>query len=370
MRVGKIAYLALIIGVLASPLASAEPDANTRNANRNRRPHPTPTPIIRADFDWENLDSDVAGVAELKDPNVINPWGIAVSDRGTIWVSDNGTGVATVYYPDGRPFPNPVNRLIVTIPPSAANTGSANPTGIIANTTQFFNVSNGTNSLPAQFIFVSEDGMISGWNQQLNNTQAFPAVDNGASGAVYKGVARGFSSGHNYLYVTNFHSGAVETYDEQFVRQAGFAFADPNLPPGFAPFNIANFNGQLYVTYAKQDDPADAHDDVPGAGNGFINVFTTSGQLVKRLVSNGALNSPWGMEIVNGTLWVGNFGDGHINAYGPNSGNSLGPPKDVFGNPLEFDGLWALVFGSQGLYFSAGIADEQHGMVGVIFPDF
>jgi uncharacterized protein (TIGR03118 family) len=240
----------------------------------------------------------------------------------------------------------------------------------VANPTQFFKVSNGTNSLPAEFIFVSEDGMISGWNQNLSSNQAFVAVDNGPSNAVYKGVARGFVNGHNFLYVTNFHSGTVETYDENFVLQANFPFADPNLPAGFAPFNIRNLNNQLYVTYAKQDNPADANDDVPSPGNGFVNIFNLNGQLVKRLVSNGELNSPWGLEIVNGALWVGNFGDGEINVYALNNGNFVGSPRNSFGNSLQFDGLWALVFGNGGLYFTAGIADEAHGNFGVIFPDY
>ena len=348
----------------AVPLATAATEENAREQNGNRGRHGSTA------FDWENLDSDIGGVAELKDPNVVNPWGIAISSRGIIWVADNGTGVATAYFGDGRPYPNAASPLIVAIPASVNNTDGANPTGIVANSTQFFKVSNGANSLPAQFIFVSEDGMISGWNQQLSSAQAFPAVDNGANDAVYKGATRGTFGGHNFLYVTNFHSGAVETYDENFVLQAGFPFADPNLPAGFAPFGIRNLNGQIYVTYAKQDNPADADDDVPGPGNGFVDIFTTNGQFVKRLVSNGALNSPWGLEIVNGALWIANFGDGRINVYSQNSGNPLGSPKDVFGNPLQFDGLWALVFGNQGLYFSAGIADEQHGIFGVIFPDF
>jgi uncharacterized protein (TIGR03118 family) len=321
-------------------------------------------------FDWENLDSDIGGVAQLKDPSVVNPWGIAISPSGLIWVADNGTGVATVYSADGRPFPNSANRLVVSIPSSATNTAGANPTGIVFNNTQFFKVSSGSNSLPAQFMFVSEDGVISGWNQQLSSNQAFVAVDNGPTGAVYKGVTRGFVNGHNYLFVTNFHSGAVETYDENFMLQAGFPFADPNVPAGYAPFGIRNLNGQIYVTYAVQDNPADAHDDVPGVGNGLIDVFDLTGKFVKRLVSNGALNSPWGLEIIQGSLWAGNFGDGRINVYSTGNGNVQPAPKDVFGNPLQFDGLWALVFGNQGLYFSSGIADEAHGNFGVIFPDF
>ena len=355
--------LALIPFVMAMSLA-AEPANNTKEENHNRGRRSSPL------FDWENLQSDIGGVAEFKDPNVVNPWGLAVNRSGQVWVVNNETGVATVYQSDGRPFPNSANRLVVAIPPSASNGGGANPTGIVNNSTQFFKVSNGTNILPAEFIFVSEDGMISGWNQQLGSTQAFPAVDNGASGAVYKGVTRGSLNGHNFLYVANFHSAAIETYDENFVLQASFPFSDPNLPPGFAPFNIRNLNGQLYVTYAKQDNPADAHEDVPGVGNGFVNIFNLNGQFVKRLVSNGQLNSPWGLEIVNGALWVGNFGDGQINVYTPNSGSFLGNPHNSFGGLLQFDGLWALVFGNGGLYFTAGIADEAHGIVGIIFPDF
>src|SRR5437868_7221942 len=124
-------------------------------------------------LDWENLQSDIAGVAEQTDPNVVNPWGIALAPSGNIWVADNGAGVATVYFQDGTPAPSSGNPLVVTIPASATNAGGANPTGIVSNTTSFFKVSNGTNSLPAKFIFVSEDGMISGWNPQLDNTHDF-----------------------------------------------------------------------------------------------------------------------------------------------------------------------------------------------------
>ena len=358
----RLVLIALILSPAAISFAAAESE-NAKQEGRNRG-HGNVTK-----FDWENLDSDIGGVAQLKDPNVVNPWGIAISNSGLVWVADNGRGVATVYYPDGRPVPNSASPLVVSIPASATNTEGANPTGIVANSSQFFKISNGTNSLPAQFIFVNEDGVISGWNQQLSNNQAFIAVDNGGSGAVYKGATRGFTSGHNFLYATNFHSGAVETYDENFVLQASFPFADPNLPAGFAPFGIRNLNGQIFVTYAMQDNPADAHDDVPGPGNGFVDIFDLNGQFVKRLVSNGALNSPWGLEIVQGSLWVGNFGDGRINLYSSN-GNFQGSAKDTFGNPLQFDGLWALIFGHQGLYFTAGIVDENHGLFGVIFPDF
>src|SRR5437660_4968811 len=201
--------------------------------------------FARASFDWENLEGDIPGVAEITDSNVINPWGITLSPSGTIFVADNGAGVATAYFQNGSPAPNFSNPLVITIPSSATNSDGANPTGTVWNTTSVFKVSNGTNSLPAKLIFVSEDGMISGWNPNLNNTQAFQAVDNGASGAVYKGATLGVANSQNYLYVTNFHSGHVETYNGSFVLQAGFPFADPNIPAGYAPFGIRHLNGRI-----------------------------------------------------------------------------------------------------------------------------
>ena len=317
-------------------------------------------------FDWENLQSDIHGVGELTDQNVVNPWGIAHSASETIFVVDNGAGVATEYFEDGRTAPSFANPHIITIPRSVVNTEGANPTGVVWNSTSSFGVSNGTSTLPAKLIFVSEDGMISGWNPNLNNTHAFRAVDRGATGAIYKGVATGVTNSHNFLYVTNFHAGHVETYNENFVLQAtGFPFADSNIPAGYAPFGIRNFNGNVIVTYAKQD--ADREDDVPCPGCGFIDVFNTHGQLLRRLVSQGHLNAPWGLEIANGQLWVGNFGDGRINVYDAGNGSFLGTPRDVFNIPLQFDGLWGL-FGDDGfVYFTAGIADEEHGIFGVIF---
>ena len=316
--------------------------------------------FVRADvFDWENYQSDIHGVAEQFDPNVINPWGMAVSPSGNIWVNDNGTGVATVYYQDGTPFPNSSNPLVV-------NTASTSPTGIVSNTTSFFKVTNGTNTLPARFIFVGEDGIISGWNQQLNSNTAFVARNNAAT-AIYKGATLGVSAGHNFLYVTNFKSGQVETYNENF-NPVAFPFTDPNLPPGYAPFGIRNFNGQIFVTFVPRSS-SNPNDEQAGPGNGIVDVFKTNGQFVRRLVTGGRLNAPWGLAVVAGNLWVGNFGDGRINVYNPTNGTFAGTPKDIFGTPLDFDGLWDLVLADGGLFFSAGIVDEQHGIFGVIFSE-
>jgi uncharacterized protein (TIGR03118 family) len=322
--------------------------------------------LAQADtYSWQNLQSDIAGVAEHTDANLVNPWGMAASSTSTsgiIWVSDNGTGVSTLYHQNGTALP-----LVVTIPPAAKNKDGGNPTGIVGNTTASFNVSKNGNSKPARFIFASEDGSISGWNPSLDPNNAIIAVDNSKSKAVYKGAALGVANGQNFLYVTNFFSGHVETYNENFQQVNPSGFSDPNLPAGFAPFGIQNLNDQIYVTYAMQDKKH--HDDVAGPGNGFVNVFDTSGNLVRRLVSNGNLNSPWGLAIVDGELWVGNFGDGKINNYDPTTGAFIETLMKADGTPLQFDGLWALLPLGEGVYFTAGIADESHGLFGLITED-
>jgi uncharacterized protein (TIGR03118 family) len=318
-------------------------------------------------YSWTNLQSDIAGVATHLDRNLVNSWGMAVSPNGTIWVSDNGTGVATLYHQDGTAV-----SLVVTIPTAARNRGTGNPTGVVFNGTTFFQVTKNGNSAPALFIFVSEDGSISGWNPTLDQTHAIIAVDNGTNlgvnSAVYKSTTLGVANGHNFLYASNFHTGKVETYDESFHQVNPNGFVDPNLPAGYAPFGIRNFNGEIFVTYAKQDHAK--HDDVAGQGNGFVNVFDTSGNFLRRLVSNGNLNSPWGLALVEGDeLWVGNFGDGLINVYDPNTGAFIETLMRADGTPLQFDGLWDMLPQADGVFFTAGIADEEHGLFGLITED-
>src|SRR5437762_10805245 len=220
--------------------------------------------FARADtYSSTNFQSDLPGLAAHVDPNLVNPWGMAASSGGTIWVSDNGTGVSTLYKQDGTARP-----LVVTIPTSARNKDGGNPTGIVFNDTQFFKVTLNGNSLPAAFIFVSEDGSISGWNPTLDGTHAIIAVDNGTNlgrkRAIYKGATLGVANGHNFLYVTNFHTGRVETYDENFQEVNPTGFVDATLPAGYAPFGIRNINGHSFVTYALQD--AKKEDDVAGPG--------------------------------------------------------------------------------------------------------
>src|SRR6266513_1084176 len=321
----------------------------------------------RADtYSWTNFQSDIPGVAQHVDPNLVNPWGMVASSTGTIWVSDNGTGVSTLYHQDGTAVP-----LVVTIPTAARNRGTGNPTNIVFNDTPFFQVTKNGNSAPALFIFVSEDGSISGWNPTLDVTHAIIAVDNGTNrgvnSAIYKGAALGVANGHNFLFVTDFHTSKVETYDENFHQVNPGGFVDPNLPAGYGPFGIGNINGEIFVTYAKQDQHRE--DDVAGPGFGFVNVFDTSGNFLRRLISNGKLNAPWGLALVDGELWVGNFGDGFINNYDPTTGAFIETLMRADGTPLQFDGLCALLPLGDGVYFTAGIADEEHGLFGIITED-
>jgi uncharacterized protein (TIGR03118 family) len=334
-----------------------------------------------------NLVSDIAGVANFTDPNAVNTWGIVnAGDTGPMWIADNGTGVSTLYTGTGAAFPTN-SPLVVTIPtpPNSPKGAVAAPTGIVFNSTGSFVVSAGGNSGASRFIFDTEDGTISGWNPAVDATHAILAVNNsgpGASagrtqhGAVYKGLANGNNGSGDFLYATNFRAGTVEMYNAQFHLVK--SFTDSSIPAGFAPFGIRNINGRLFVTYAKQN--AARHDDVAGPGNGFIDVFDLNGNLQSQFAAHGTLNSPWGLAVAppsfggfSGALLVGNFGDGRINAFSPDTGDFLGQLQDTFGNPMTIDGLWGLNFGNGALqaptttlFFTAGIGAEGHGLFGAI----
>lgn len=322
----------------------------------------------RAGYAATNLVSDIPGVAKRTDTNLVNPWGIAVGSSGTIWVANNGTGTSTLYDFHGVP-----QTLVVNIPASASNSEGANPTGIVFNSGPGFVVSNGTTSGPSVFIFVGEDGSISGWSPTVDSTNAIIAVDDGEEGSVYKGAALGESSSGLRLFVTNFSAGEVSIYDDTFAEiEDEDAFVDPDIPATFSPFGIENINGLIYVTYAKRD--REGEDDVPGPGHGYVSVFDPDGNFIKRLISRGRLNSPWGLALapnnfgnMSGALLVGNFGDGLIHGYDINTGALLGTMTKPDGNPLVLDELWALhTLGAKSVYFTAGIVEEEHGLFGVI----
>jgi len=320
-----------------------------------------------------NLVSDLPNMAITTDPNLKNPWGVSFAPGGPFWISDNTTGLSTLYNGQGQ-----TQSLVVTIPPPNGSTALSTPTGQVFNSTTSFVVSSGGTSGPSAFIFATEDGTISGWNPSVNPTAAVLAVDNSTSGAVYKGLALVTSGATSTLYATDFHNNAVQMFNGKF--QPIGSFTDSSLPAGFAPFGITNIQGLLYVSFALQKAP-DNHDDQAGPGNGFVDVFSPSGGLMRRFASQGTLNSPWGMAlsgsfgVFSNALLVGNFGDGTINAFDFTTGDFLGQLTNTRGIPIFIDGLWALIFGNGGaggnpnvLYFTAGPNNEADGLFGDLQP--
>lgn len=326
-------------------------------------------PAIAQKVNINYLTSDIPNVAAFGDTNLVNPWGMSISPTGPWWISDNGTGLSTLYNGSGTP-----QALVVTIP--SATGGHGSPTGTVYNGTGDFKI----NGQVAIFLFSTEDGTISGW---YSGTTAFIAANNSGSGAVYKGLAEASAGGANYLYAANFHAGTIDVFDKTFAAHSfgANAFVDSSLPAGYAPFNIQLIPGnKLVVTYAKQD--AQKHDDVPGPGNGFVDVYDTSGNLQFRLAHNLFLNSPWGVAVAPqtfsgfaGDLLIGNFGSGLISAFNASNGNFVGNMFNVNNLPVEIDGLWGLTFGNGGsggptgtLFFTSGTFGERHGIFGSITP--
>jgi uncharacterized protein (TIGR03118 family) len=319
-----------------------------------------------------NLTSDGAVTAAHTDKKLINPWGIALSPGAPFWISDNNSGFSTLYDNQGVP-----QQLIVTIPPPSGAAGPATPTGIVANSTANFMVS----GAPAFFIFSTEDGTISAWTGGNN---AVLEVDNpnfnSGTDPVYKGLALLTNGTGSFLLASNFRNARIDVFDSTFKPTAlTGSFTDPMLPAGFAPFGVHVLNNnQVYVAYAMQDAPK--HDPVNAPGNGFVSLFDANGNFVRRVISQGQLNSPWGTVMASANfgqfsndLLIGNFGDGTINAFDPATGNFLGQLKDSNGNVLVNGSLWDLVFDPTGqtgakdtLYFSAGLMNEGDGLFGSI----
>ena len=320
-------------------------------------------------YEQHNLVSDGAVPADLVDAALVNAWGLVASATSPWWIADNGADLSTLY--NGNTGAK--QALTVSVPGA--------PTGVVFNGGTGFAVSNGTATAPARFIFATEEGTILGWSPSVAPTQAVVAVDNSAGGAVYKGLAIASTAAGDRLYATNFHAGTVDVFDAAFHPVLG-GFTDAALPPGYAPFGIRHLGGTIYVTYALQD--ADKHDDVAGVGHGFVNAFDTEGNLLRRVASTGRLNSPWGLAVApadfgtfSGDLLVGNFGDGHINAFDPGhfrGDGELRPRGQLHaadGPPITIDGLWAIAFGNgaaagptNALFFTAGPIHEEHGLFG------
>jgi uncharacterized protein (TIGR03118 family) len=358
------------------------------------------------------LVSDLPGKANFQDPVLQNAWGVAFSPAGSpFWIADNATGCSTLYDGTGVknqnlqvsiPLPGgvPATACKTINPNSPPNPTPAAPTGIIWNPSAAFAVpgtksATNPNGIPAVFIFDTEDGTISAWAGGLNPaSNAVLAVDNSklGPGAVYKGLAFGVNVHGAFLFATNFRAGTIDVFgppktpggspsdpNSLFTpASTDGGFVDPNIPPGFAPFGIQYIDGDLFVTYAKQN--AQKHDDVAGPGHGFVDVFDTNGHLLRRFASRGPLNSPWGVSRASyafgrfsGDILVGNFGNGKIHAF-DSDGNFLGTLKHRNGKAIAIDGLWTLTLGggakssSDTLYFTAGPNGETDGLFGTITP--
>jgi uncharacterized protein (TIGR03118 family) len=381
----------LRIATLAALIACATAHADDRSNRNDHNDHD--------DYVVTPLVSDLPGAA-VQDGVLQNAWGIAFSPAGSpFWVNDNATGCSTLYSGAGAkitalqvsiPLPGGIispNSCRAADPHHPASPAPSAPTGIIWNPSSSFVVP-GT-KITAAFIFATEDGTISAWAGGLSPaTNAVLAVDNSASpggGAVYKGLAFGLTVSGPRLYATNFRAGTVDVFGPSNSTTGLFTptatsggFVDAQIPAGYAPFGIQNIDGDLFVTYAKQNDAK--HDDVAGAGHGFVDVFDTDGHLLRRFAARGRLNSPWGVVRTSfafgrysSKILIGNFGDGRINVFN-NDGEFLTSLQKEHDRPIVIDGLWALTLGGgllsspDTLYFSAGPNGETDGLFGTITP--
>jgi uncharacterized protein (TIGR03118 family) len=352
-------------------------------------PQATPTPTPGTRYRQTNLTSDIPGFALIQDPLVVNSWGISMTSSSPFWLANNGTSTSSLYRGDVGSIvffkqPGMPNITIPETPPSI--------TGTVANnggTNDFF-VTSGSASARANFLFASLSGKIYGWSPNVPAAGSTVATQAASQpGHVYTGLTLANNGTANFLYAADFKNGTIDVYNSSFVLQptATFPFADPTIPTTmgntFHPFNIQNLGGSLYVMYAKFDPVTGM--DIDGPGNGFVRRFNTNG--VRDLtfgINNGPLNSPWGAVIApasfgvfGGALLVGNFGEDSpsINAFNATTGAFLDSVEDESGEEIEIDELWALVFGNGGnggdpntLYFSAGPAEEEHGLFGSIKP--
>jgi len=359
-----IAFISAVVLALGANSVPAKDGDNGRGNDDGRRGNRA----NNDDYQVVNLVSDQSGVAMLQDTNLVNAWGISFSSTSPFWVSANGTGKALLYSvtndDQGAVVVTKLG-LEVTIP------GEGNPTGQVFNNTGGFNGD--------AFLFVSEDGTISGWRQSLGTAAE---VLTNRDGAVYKGVTLAWTMNGPVLLAANFSEATVDVYDTNSALIA--QFSDKHAPAGYAPFNVQTLDGLVFVTFAKQD--ADKEDDVPGPGHGLIDVLNPNTGRFHRLVTGSdaggrldAINSPWGLAIAPGSfgahadqLLVGNFGSGTIMSFDERA-RFRGLLEGVDEQPLVIGGLWALTVGNGGrggnpdtLYFSAGPDDESHGLFGSI----
>lgn len=361
----RVSLLSAILGVTAtSALADDRHDHDDNRPDQFYRN----TPLV----------SNGAVPANFTDRHLINGWGVAFNPQGFAWVNAADGHVAVLYDGTGQPSPQPT-RLIVAVPGPDGTPG--NPTGIVFSGGADFVVTKGGVSGPARFIFATEQGNLAGWAPNVDATHAVfvPKDPSDTDEAVYTGLALGGNGTTHLLYAANFLQGRIDVLDGAFKHvDVPGRFHDRHLPGRFSPFGIQAINGDLYVTYAKQN--AEGDEEVQGPGLGFVNVFDPDGRLLRRVATRGVLNAPWGLALAptsfgkfGGALLVGNLGDGTINAFGPLTGRFLGTLRDHDNRRLRLDGLWGIQFGNgifgqktNQLFYAAGPNDEEDGVYGVI----
>ena len=345
-----------------------------------------PASAVRADsFKQANLIANKPGLgARRVDKNLTNAWGLAAGPSAPIWVSDNNSGRATVY--SGGVKGGPVS-LDLTVPVPGGN-----PTGQVFNPDSSAFPVGGATGAPADFIVDTDSigaaqspGEIAAWD----GGASFVTEDSphgGAGGktpahAVFKGLALATTpKAGPELFAADVANARVDVFNRNFRPMSTPAeFRDPKIPAGYAPFGIQELNGRVYVSYGKQNRART--DVVPGAGLGFVDVYTVNGTLARHLVARGPLNEPWGLVIAPkgfgpfaGDLLVGNLGNGRINAFSPSAGRFLGPLDNAKRHPISISGLWGLMAGNSAfggassVVFSAGPDRYANGLVGVLNP--
>jgi uncharacterized protein (TIGR03118 family) len=343
-----------------------------------------PTTTLLTDTALVSSKVGVVATTTIIDANLSNPWGLATAPGLPFWIADNNSNLATLYSGTGAVMTTEVtgsNNVGIAIPASAGGV-PANPNGQVYNGNGGFLIPTSKGQETALFIFDGEGGTIAAWAADSGAT-AVTAYDdglvNGTNHAVYKGLALGTASGQTFLYATDLHNNKIDVFDTHFTKPAGMQgkFIDPNIPTGFVPFGIAELSSELYVTYAMRDTAL--HDEVMGAGLGYVDKFDFNGKFISRFASTGALNAPWGLALapagfgsLDGDLLVGNFGDGTINIFAPD-GTSMGPLTVNNGQTVVIPGLWSLVFGDGDsdkpvttLFYTAGFANQTDGVFGSI----
>jgi uncharacterized protein (TIGR03118 family) len=344
MRTIRSAITVIASGALAAGCQSDAQSASIADLSTHARVHQI------------DLISDQQGVARHVDPELVNPWGVALDDEGLLWIANNGTGKIGIVDRDGNPSSGEYKDNQFDL--------GAGIDGIVRNTSSTLEIHENNDCAIADFLVASETGQLFGINGDLDANAGVVFADRSAVDAIYKGVAIVDTDHETHVLAADFHNARIDVFDDKGTLLDGSAFVDPDLPAGYAPFNVVAIGDRVFIPWAMQD--ADAEDEVAGPGLGAISVFDTAGKLLARVATGGELDAPWAITNVGHELVVGNFGDGHLSLFDTRTYHPEGQLTGKNG-PIAIDGLWGLAPGrGQRLYFAAGPDDEAHGLFGSI----